>query len=316
MPICETDPWRFQFFAGVPCPETVRIPTDDGDAWAWYPQHRWVYDKLRVAESQGLACGPHGIEPPSFPVFSKPVINLRGMGTGSRVMRSLRAYRTHQKPGHFWMPLLDGDHVSTDCAVVDGQPRWWRHAIGIPAGGGMFDHWVVLAEARPEIEGPGGSWLARHLRGYTGMVNLETIGGRIIEVHLRFADQWPDLYGPHWVEALVRLYRDGEWRFDDSRRRTGYSVALFGPHGMRHRHPSPEDQARVRAMPGVSSLQITFHEDRPPGWHAMPPGGFRLAIVNADSLEAGLRARAELAPMFSATREPLPSRHGALKAAD
>ena len=27
------------------------------------------------------------------------------------------------------------------------------------------------------------------------MINLETIGGRIIEVHLRFADQWPDLYG-------------------------------------------------------------------------------------------------------------------------
>ena len=31
--------------------------------------------------------------------------------------------------------------------------------------------------------------------GYTGMVNFETIGGRIIEAHLRFADQWPDLYG-------------------------------------------------------------------------------------------------------------------------
>jgi hypothetical protein len=31
------------------------------------------------------------------------------------------------------------------------------------------------------------------------MVNLETIGGRIIEVHLRFADQWPDLYGARWT---------------------------------------------------------------------------------------------------------------------
>ena len=41
------------------------------------------------------------------------------------------------------------------------------------------------------------------------MVNLETIGARIIEVHLRFADQWPDLYGGEpWVESLVRLYQD------------------------------------------------------------------------------------------------------------
>ena len=40
-------------------------------------------------------------------------------------------------------------------------------------------------------------------------------------------------------------------------------------------------------MPGVSSVQITFHEDRAPEHHAMPPGGFRLAIVNAHSLAAG-----------------------------
>ena len=45
------------------------------------------------------------------------------------------------------------------------------------------------------------------------MLNLETIGGTIIEAHLRFADQWPDLYGPGWVDALVRLYEQGEWDF-------------------------------------------------------------------------------------------------------
>ena len=39
-------------------------------------------------------------------------------------------------------------------------------------------------------------------------------------------------------------------------------------------------------MPGVSSVQITFHEDKAPEHHAMPPGGFRLAIVNAHSLGA------------------------------
>jgi hypothetical protein len=50
----------------------------------------------------------------------------------------------------------------------------------------------------------------------------------------------------------------------------------------------------VRAMPGVSSVQITFHEDWSPERHAMPPGGFRLAIVNATSLSAGLTARERL----------------------
>jgi hypothetical protein len=304
MPICEIDPWRFQFFEGVPCPEDIRIPTDDGDAWAWNPAHRWVYDKLKVAESQGMSCGPHGVEPPGFPVFSKPVFNLRGMGTGSRVLRTLGEYRTHQKPGHIWMPFLTGVHVSSDCAVVGGCPRWWRHAIGVPTREGMFDHWVILAEPRPAIEGPGGEWLRRHLEGYTGMVNLETIGGRIIEVHLRFADQWPDIYGgAPWITALVELYRDGDWRFDDRERREGYSLALFGAHGLRYRHPEPELQSEIRATPGITSLQITFHEDRPPGWHAMPPGGFRLAIVNTSSMETGRKARERLALSFKSTRE-------------
>ena len=42
--------------------------------------------------------------------------------------------------------------------------------------------------------------------GYSGAVNIETIGGKIIELHLRFADQWRDLYGTGWLDAIVDLY--------------------------------------------------------------------------------------------------------------
>ena len=59
MPICEADPWRVQYFVQANCPPDVNIPTEDGDAYLWYPRHKWVYNKLAVAESQGLACGPH-----------------------------------------------------------------------------------------------------------------------------------------------------------------------------------------------------------------------------------------------------------------
>ncbi|HEV7714982.1 MAG TPA: hypothetical protein VGO53_05285, partial [Steroidobacteraceae bacterium] len=45
--------------------------------------------------------------------------------------------------------------------------------------------------------------------------------------------------------------------------------------------------------------QITFHEDRAPEWHSMPPGGFRLAIVNGWDLESGLAARDRLAAAFA-----------------
>src|SRR6202162_1741152 len=166
MPIYQTDPWRVQFFENVPCPNDVIIPTKDWEAWTLYPRHRWIYDKLAVALSQGLDAAPHGVIPPRFPVFSKPMMNLRSMGAGSLPIPDIETYRASLNPGHLWCTLLTGAHVSTDAAIVNG----------------------------------------------------------IIEAHLRFADQWPDLYGPGWVEALVRLYAEGTWIFDDSDRKDGYSV--------------------------------------------------------------------------------------------
>ena len=151
MPICEADPWRLQYFERVACPPEVNIPTEDSDAWLWYPDHRWVYDKIAVALSQGLDAGPHGVPPPRFPVFSKPIMNLRGMGTGSQVIASAEEYRAALTAGHFWCTLLTGAHVSTDVALVDGEPRWWRHTTGATGSGGTFDHWVIHAEAMPEI---------------------------------------------------------------------------------------------------------------------------------------------------------------------
>jgi len=294
MPVCEADPWRLQYFSGIPCPQHVRVPTEDADAWLWYPEHRWIYDKLRVALSQGLDAAPHGVMPARFPVFSKPMINLRGMGAGSRVIADADEYRAALTGGHFWSTLLTGDHVSTDVALVDGEARWWRHATGATAPGGTFDHWRIEAAHRPEVETYCGAWAAEHLRDYTGMANFETIGGRIIEAHLRFADQWPDLYGTGWVEAVIRLYETGAWTFDDGDRRDGYSVVLFGPHDRHYRHPPEAVVERVRASDGVSSVQITFHADKAASHHSMPPGGFRLAIVNAWSLPSGTTGRAEL----------------------
>lgn len=301
MPICELDPWRTQYFERAPCPADVLIPTEDSDAWAWFPAHRWIYDKLAIAHSQTLAAAPHGVPPETFPVFSKPIYNLKGMGVGTRTLRSKADYDDAYQPGHFWSSLLAGDHISSDVAIVDGEPTWWRHTTGIASGDGTFDYWEIAAGLNRPVEDWCGAWCRKHMRGYTGMLNLETIGGRIIEAHLRFADQWPDLYGDGWVEALVRLYAERQWHFDDSRRRTGYSIVLFMPHGPRYRHPPRELQDHIRRMDGVSSLQITFHEQVDPERHAMPPGGFRVAVINCWDRAAGTKARDALRRHFETT---------------
>lgn len=298
MPIIEPAPWRHQYFEHVTCPDDVIVPADDPEAWELHPRHRWVFDKLAVALSQGMVAGPHGLSPPSFPVFSKPIMNFKGMGIGSRVIRSAAEMTATYEAGHMWMPVLAGEHVSTDMAVVDGHIAWMRHATGMPTEQGMFDHWQVHAQAMPELAASLAAWVGSNLAGYTGMLNVETIGTGIIEAHLRFSDQWPDLYGPGWVEALVGLYRDRAWRFAEDERRDGFSVALFMPHGQRFRHPPRALVEDVLATAGVSSVQITFHETKPPEQHGNPPGGFRVALVNAFSRAAGERGRAMLRAWF------------------
>ncbi len=298
MPYLGVDPWRWQYFKDVPCPSSVIVPIDDPTAWRLYPRHAWVYDKLAICRTQGLAFGPHGTEPDRYPVFSKPIYNLRGMGIGGRVIRSASSYERALEPGHMWMTLLTGRHVSTDVALARGRACWWRHTTGKPGPRGTFDHWSVHAPPDRALERYLGNWTRRHLAGFTGIVNFETIGGRIIECHLRMAEQWLDLNGPDWLGAVVRLYATGRWRFVDARRE-GYSVVLFGRHGVRWRIDR-RDVARVRAMPGISSVQITFEDHVHPDAHAMPPGGFRLAIVNCWDLAAGRRARVGLKRLFRA----------------
>ena len=73
----------------------------------------------------------------------------------------------------------------------------------------------------------------------------------------------------------------------------------FMPHGGNYRHPPKEMQAEIAAAAGISSLQITFHEDWSADRHAMPPGGFRVAIVNCWDRAAGNAARDRLRSYFS-----------------
>jgi hypothetical protein len=162
---------------------------------------------------------------------------------------------------------------------------------------GTFSHWIIRAEDEDSLGRNLAAWIAREVPHYTGLINIETIGGRIIEAQIRFADQWCDLYGAEWFHSVVALYGEGHWP-SVPHTPEGCSVPLFARHGDLPPHPSDETQARIRAMPAVSSLQITYHEMKDGPAHPMPPGGFRLGIVNGWNLAACFAARDELAKAF------------------
>ncbi len=302
MPFLGLEHWTEQFFAGRPAPDDVPIPVSDVEAWQLYPEHRWVYNKLLICETQNLAHAPHGVVPDRFPVFSKPIYNLLGLGAGSRVIHSEAQYYAAVQPGHLWMELLSGPHVSTDVALEDGVLRWCRHATAAPGPLGTFDYFAIHAARDPALEEKIGAWIAAHLRGFTGIVNLETIGGTIIECHLRMADQWANLNGPGWLEAVVGLYADGQWRFRDIRR-DAYSVLVFMPHGVQWRIDR-DAAARLARTPGIESIQITFDDETPAEQYSNPPGGFRAAIINCWDLAAGQAVRSKLEGLLRPADEP------------
>lgn len=268
------------------------IPANDQEAMDYHPAHRWVYDRLLVAKSQGLPCGTADEAPILYPVFCRPRTGLRGTGRGGRIVLGESHHHPHCGADEFWMRRLIGDRLSTDFAVVEGDIAWCRHALGVSDAAGALDHWVIEERSRPQLERYCRQWIAANLAGYTGMLNLVTLGGCIIDTHLRFADQWADLYGRKWLDAVARLYDFGTWDLIDAVRAEGYSVVLSAPAEAR---PDPEVLARYESTVGISSVRLTVTEERVAQAPAMPPEGFRLAAINCFNLHVGLRVRAALA---------------------
>ena len=94
-------------------------------------------------------------------------------------------------------------------------------------------------------------------------------------------EQWIDPNGRNWLHSDTDLYRLKSWRFADENRRDGYSIVLFPPRGGRHWSPSRSWlRGFMRTERAISSIQSIFEPGRAAALHVMPPGGFRLAIVN------------------------------------
>ena len=288
VPICEIDPWRTQYFESVACPDDVFIPTEDSDAWTWNPAHRWVYDKLAVAASQGLDAAPHGVGPADYPVFSKPIYNLKGMGVGSRVLRSAADYAAAYRPGHMWI-----DPARRRSRQQRRRRRRRRAALVAPCQrpGQRRRHLRSLGSARRRQRprsrngaAPGAAAISRATPAWS--ISRPSAGASSRSICAS------PISGPistaragsrRWSVSM----RTGEWRFDDSQRRTGYSVVLFVPHGPRYRHPPPPCSGEIASLPGVSSVQITFHEDMAPG----PPRHAARRLSRRDRQLLGSRRR-------------------------
>lgn len=159
----------------------------------------WIYDKLIIARKQGVLAAPAGISvPESAEYIVRPITNIRMMGRGARRMWIQAGDDEPVPDGFFWSEVLTGPHISVDY-------HWGEQALTVqghrrdPYRLDRFASWnrVDLELPLPEI--------LHGLEDHQEWINVEYIGDRVIEVHLRFNDDFAnhdaDEIWPLWPES-------------------------------------------------------------------------------------------------------------------
>ena len=290
------DPRSLGCYSNLKVPNNIIIPTTDDGAWECFDKHRWAYNKIEIALSQGMDCAPMGLSPKKFPVFMKPICNLHGAGVGSRIIKSKEDYEKNKHlSGYFWMEFLDGEHLSHDLILANGKIAYLITFKGHSLGDGMFDYWETF-------ETPNGiskyikSWIGKNLEKYTGCVNIETIKNRIIECHLRMGDI-DRLGNLQLMQNIVNVYSGKKWNFHEDLPKF-YLFVLWGDWNVQYKI----DKGIANDIcKGLTCYQI----DKPELYFQNPQGGVRVAIVCSYDKDKCIKVRYGLYENFQPkTRKP------------
>lgn len=182
----------------------------DEEAWMKYPFHREWFNKLWVSEKFGYSCGPAGIEVPKSGTYVvRPIYNLYGMGASASFQYLTKEDKDSLTPGHFWCEMFEGDHLSVE--LKWDKTHWSPHSIfqGHHANDRELFRFSKWSKVERDVIIP---TLLNKLWD-CGSINVEMIGDKIIEVHLRGSPD-PIEYEefiPIWSDTpddVVTKYRD------------------------------------------------------------------------------------------------------------
>lgn len=255
------------------CDNKLRICVDDHSAWHTYPKNRWMFNKLEASASFGVESAPHGIEPTSYPVVSKPIYNLYGMGKGAKFVESEHDFV--YQAGHMWSEWLTGEHTSIDVVIMYDKPTYFIHSKGYALDLQTFDYWSVNNHRNEEIENIITQWCSGNINDMKfGILNFEFVGSKCIEVHLRVSMQFCDIYGMKFFQSLEPMTKDFT---DVSSPGSGYSVPIFSDS---RKLIFPE----IYTLPSsIISIDTVIEE--------VSNNLFRIAVINSTDLDDALEIR-------------------------
>lgn len=170
---------------------------DDCDVWKFISdEDLWIYDKLILSKRLGYHCGPAGVAPEkSGDYVVRPISNYRMMGRGSGVMH-IDAGEDIIPDGYFWCEVFTGRHLTfdyhrgvqhlavegfKDSARTDRFSSWKKT-------NDVFDLPPMLLTIAVKYE-----WM-----------NIEVIDNKIVEVHLRYNDD----FAGHNSDVIIPIWKE------------------------------------------------------------------------------------------------------------
>lgn len=153
----------------------------DATAYELYPKDKWIYDKRVIAGLEDVACGD--VIPDNKRYCVKPCENLEGCSIGSKIVEDMQGWKV--PAGFAWFEYLEGTHWTAD--YIRDDNGWILQNIFI-GDKDSTDHKKFLRWFKPKTVDleryciyP--EWLSAVKEA--PVVNIEFIGGKAIEAHLR-----------------------------------------------------------------------------------------------------------------------------------
>lgn len=171
----------------------------DPDIWDTIdPEDLWIYDKLILSRKLGYVCGPAGVAPPVTDRYIvRPCVNFRMMSLGAQFMQLGPDDHDRIHHGYFWCEVFKGRHLSFDY-------NYGKQVLAVegfredPNRLDRFSRWEKISYLYylPPV-------LQQISEKYEWM-NVEVIGSKIIEVHLRYNDDFSN----HTGTTITPVWKD------------------------------------------------------------------------------------------------------------
>lgn len=200
------------------------VPEFDSEAFEKYYDHNFVYDKLWIAESQGIRCGKmeNLIKYPQkyleYPIFIKPRWGHKS--ASSKHCYKINSYDELKTHSHLeemiWTEFIDDREEMTDFLVYNGRIVFYlTYKYSKTQNGVVADEWkYVSAENKPPSNIV--DWVTTNMKKYSGVCNAQYRGNKIIEISLRLSRGGAYIYStnlPGLIENINNLVIYNKWDY-------------------------------------------------------------------------------------------------------